>query len=174
MWQLLELHNYTHVYWADGNVILSQATDWHRDVVLRMGHADMLLPLHFFCGDILCEGKASNNQMRYRVGRVQDQIRHYIEDRRFPYQQSRHFWMGTFAYRIGSKKVQSILTMMYRELQIWSINDQVVLPYYMWREGLENRTIALPYEEYCQSVLHTSYGSCRGQRTHKTQAYGVA
>ncbi len=114
------------------------------------------------------QGKAANAQARYQQLQVKEHVKHYIQNRLFPYKEVDHFVMGAFIYDTTSEKARKVLTTVYRDSQIWAIDDQIPLAFAIWYENAT--VVSMSLHQFCQSILHTHPKNYL--RRHATKHYG--
>lgn len=160
-WRLPETRDCRYILFADANVMLSHATNVYRLAVglfERHPERKLFIQSHQWNPDISVEVVAAKQQQRYVRDRVESQGLSYMENYRFPYRKAGLFWVGLFLYDSSEIRVREAFKCVYRECQLWTLEDQISFPFCMWLKKAEE--VTRPMQKMCTKVMEFPFLLC--------------
>lgn len=174
-WRTPEVASCRYVLYVGGGFDLRQASDLYNVSVSKLAHHDMYFQSHpkrpNGVWTILEEAKYASGQQRYRVDDVIGIAKEY-ELEGFPMATQRVIRNSMILYDSHSAAVRRWLLAVYRETQCRTLEDQVTMPYYMWKLNVTHRALIENHPAMCVEFLHRQAKGCRGR--HITKHYGRA
>lgn len=179
-WRLPELRPYRYVLYAGGGWDFSVATNELYEKVLKIMknpsktnkkyNVTMIVPQHArWTQTITSEAQLASGQPRYAKDRVMEQARHYVMDWECPEYPGQVVWLGMMIYDAYAVKMRRLLYDLYQECQVWTLEDQVALPFLAWRHDLRD-SIHKILNGICVELLNFPNPPCR--KGHITAHYG--
>jgi hypothetical protein len=171
-WRVPELLDFQYIVFVGGDVILEHATNLYTSTLgLLQGNYTLAVQTHPTCRNVRCEADLASGQPRYR-GFVSRQVEEYLSkgfpDAGVP----AHYWAMAYVYDSHSYLQRQLLWRIFQEVQIWSLDDQIALPYVLWQLRMEGNVHVLPHPKLCLQYLQNPSGQCRAG--HSTRSYGSA
>jgi hypothetical protein len=137
------LPEYDHTIWIDASMVITSA-NFADDVLSCLGPAGLACWRHPDRECIGLEVGASLGMLKYCGLPLAQQVAFYFAQG-FPERWG--LWAcGLLVRRTDDEAVQSVMRDWYKENQAWTYQDQLSLPYCLWRARL--RPIELPYGPY--------------------------
>jgi len=135
------LSEYDHTIWVDASFLLGDVQKFVDLCVSALDQSDTALFLHPERQDILSEAEASTAIWRnkYAGEPLLQQVRHY-QDHGLP--SPHRLWAGGIQIRNNrSARIAELNSLWMEECVRWSYQDQLSLPYVLWKLGVEPAVI---------------------------------
>ncbi len=153
-WRLPETQDCRYILVVDANVLMNKMSQVYNLAVRlfqRHNPRKLLIQLHQWNSDVSVEVLGAKTQARYVRDRVENQWLSYSENYRFPYKKAPLYWVGLFLYDPTSLPVQNVFKCVYRQCELWTLEDQISLPFCIWRKKAEG--IVQSQKDMCTKVI---------------------
>jgi hypothetical protein len=169
-WRVPELQDYQYIVYVGGDVILEHATNLVASTVaLMQGNYTLAVQTHPHCQSVSCEVGRASKQARY-YGFASRQLKDYVAQG-FPYSGvPGHFWAMAYVYDSHSFLQRQLLWRIFEHVQLWSLDDQIALPYMIWKMQMGENINVIRFPKLCSEFLQSPTGKCR--TGHSTSSYG--
>lgn len=175
-WRVPELRRSRYVAYLGGGVNIKHAPmKFYDDVVNLLGKEGyrrfMMLHPRTGSNTIIDEAILANGQHRYRVDHVIEQSKFYRDNYRMPIADYPVYWLALAVYDSFHTKTRQVLFDTFAECQLWSLEDQISLPFALFFNKELNTTKAVQSEEFFHSFLDVPLGE-KVRLKHNTAKYG--
>lgn len=180
-WKIPILAEYRYILYHDANFLIGNDRLFQEFLSILQNYSYVAISHPRRWGGIQWEAVEATYQLRYRLDGVKNQTKNYLRQG-YPDNPKNLLYGGTFFYDAWDPTVRSMFQEWWREILLWSIEDQISYPYVFWKLGIENYRALVDAKRLC-SLLYpdapiipigkfNSFGYCYSEHIVSKKEYG--